>query len=59
MESKKNDIDKPICRKGMEMQIQKMDSDTTGKGESGMNGESSTNIYILPSVKQMSGEQLL
>ena len=33
--------------------------DTMGKGESGMNGDSSINIYTLPCVKQISGEQWL
>ena len=30
-----------------------------GKGKSGMNGESSINIYTLLCVKQMAGEMLL
>ena len=30
-----------------------------GKGKSGMNGESSINIYTLLCVKQMAGEKLL
>ena len=33
--------------------------DRVGEGESGTNGESSTNIYTLSHVRQMSGEKLL
>ena len=33
--------------------------DIVGEGESGTNGESSTNIYTLSHVRQMSGEKLL
>ena len=33
--------------------------DTVGEGESGMNGESSIDIYIPPCVKQIAGEKLL
>ena len=33
--------------------------DTVGEGESGMNGESSINIYTLPYVKQRAGEKWL
>ena len=33
--------------------------DAVGEGESGMNGESSIDIYIPPCVKQTAGEKLL
>ena len=39
----KSDIDETICREGMEMQIQR----TRGDGESGLNVESSIDIYTL------------
>ena len=60
MESRKNDIDEPICREGMQ------DTDTenrlvgtVGEREREKNGESSVNIYTLPCVKQIAGEKLL
>ena len=33
--------------------------DTVGEGKSGMNRESSLDIYILPCVKEIAGEKLL
>ena len=33
--------------------------DTLEKGKSGMNSKSSTDIHILPCVKQIAGEKLL
>ena len=33
--------------------------DMVGEGESGMNGESSVDIYTLPCVKQIAGMKLL
>ena len=33
--------------------------DIVAEGKSGMNGESSTDIYTLPCVKQTAGEKLL
>ena len=46
----------PICREGMEMWMQRVDS--VGEGESGVNGESSITIYTLPCVKWTGGEKL-
>ena len=41
----KNGIDEPFCREGMKMEDGLVD--TVGEGESGMNGERSTNKYAI------------
>ena len=43
------------CRHGLENEL----VDTVGEGKSGMNRESSLDIYILPCVKEIAGEKLL
>ena len=52
-------MDEPICRGGMETHIENGLVDTVGEGESGTNGESSTNIYTLSHVRRISGKKLL
>ena len=43
----------------METHIENGLVDTVGEGESGTNGESSTNIYTLSHVRRISGKKLL
>ena len=53
----KNGTDEPICKAGIETQMQKH-VDTEGK-EGGTNWEISTDIYTLPYVKLIASENLL
>ena len=46
-----NGIEKFICREGMETDVENGLVDPVGEGKSGMNGESSIDIYTLPCVK--------
>ena len=48
----KNGTDESVCRAGIETQTERTDiMDTPGKGEGGMNWESSVEIYTLSCVK--------
>ena len=59
-EIQKNGTDEPICRAGIEMQMEGTDLWTQGwgKGGSGMNRDSSFDICTLPRVKQLASGQL-
>ena len=52
----KNGSDEPICRPGIEVQMQSMEDLWTQKGkERDTNGQSSTDICTPPYVKQLAG----
>ena len=53
MESRKMVLMNLYARKNGDADIEKRFVDTVGEGESGMNGESSIDIYIPPCVKQL------
>ena len=46
-----NGIEKFICREGMETDVENGLVDPVGEGKSGMNGESSIDIYTLLNEK--------
>ena len=51
----KNGTDEPICRAGIETDIENGHVDTEGEEEGGTNLENSSDIYTLPCVKQLVG----
>ena len=56
MESRKNGTDEPICRAGIETQMERKDlwmllGGAAGEGQGGTNWENSTEIYTLLCVK--------
>jgi len=55
----KNSTDEPICREGMEMQMQTMDLWTQRGKECKTNWESSTDIYTLSYIKYIASKKLL
>ena len=58
----KDSVDEPICRAAMETQTWRIDLNghkRREEGEGGTNGESSTETYTLPYVKQIANGNLL
>ena len=55
----KNGIIESICRAARDPDIENRFVDTVGEGESGRNGESSTEICTLPYIKQRASGNLL